>query len=88
MLIGSMLLLINCDMAQAADTTSVSADSMLLFENEIDNLGKETDNKKEEKQQYNVSLKERLEKKKEKIAIKQLKEKPEMENFKGQQREI
>jgi hypothetical protein len=50
MLIGSMLLLINCNMAQAADTTSISADSMLLFENEIDNLGKETDNKKEEKE--------------------------------------
>ena len=44
--------------------------------------------KNEEKQQVNRSLKERLEKKKEKIAIKQLKEKPEMENFKGQQREI
>lgn len=42
----------------------------------------------EEKQQNNSSLKERLEKKKEKIAIKQSKEKPEMENFKGQQREI
>ena len=55
MLIGSMLLLINCDMAQAADTTSVSADSMLLFENEIDNLGKETDNKKEEKDQQYIS---------------------------------
>ena len=59
--------------------------------NMIDNVlnnGCEKFNKKEEKQQYNVSLKERLEKKKEKIAIKQLKEKPEMENFKGQQREV
>lgn len=59
--------------------------------NMIDNVlnnGCEKFNKKEEKQQYNVSLKERLEKKKEKIAIKQLKEKPEMENFKEQQREI
>ena len=55
MLIGSMLLLINCDIMQAADTTSVSADSMLLFENEIDNLGKETDNKKEEKDQQYIS---------------------------------
>lgn len=59
--------------------------------NMIDNVlnnGFEKFNKSEEKQQGNLSLKERLEKKKEKIAIKQLKEKPEMENFKGQQREI
>lgn len=59
--------------------------------NMIDNVlnnGCEKFNKREEKQQGKFSLKERLEKKKEKIAIKQLKEKPEMENFKGQQREI
>lgn len=59
--------------------------------NMIDNVlnnGCEIINKREEKQLGNLSLKERLEKKKKKIAIKQLKEKPEMENFKGQQREI
>ena len=59
--------------------------------NMIDNVlnnGCEKFIKNDEKQQYNVSLKERLDKKKEKITIKQLKEKPEMENFKGQQREI
>ena len=58
--------------------------------NMIDNVlnnGSEKFNKREEKQRGNFSLKERLEKKKEKIAVKQLKEKPEMENGKGQ-REI
>lgn len=59
--------------------------------NMIDNVlnnGCEKFNKREEKQQVNISLKERLEKKKEKIAIKQLKEKPEMESFKVQKQEI
>lgn len=59
--------------------------------NMVDNVlnnGCEKFIKNEEKQQANISLKERLEKKKEKIAIKQLKEKPEMESFKEQQREI
>ena len=59
--------------------------------NMIDNVlnnGCEKFIKKDEKQQNNVSLKERLEKKKEKIAVKQMQEKPGMENFKGQQREM
>ena len=59
--------------------------------NMIDNVlnnGCEKFIKKDEKQQNNVSLKERLEKKKEKIAVKQMQDKPGMENFKGQQREM
>lgn len=59
--------------------------------NMIDNMlnnGCEKFIKKEEKQQNNVSLKERLEEKKEKIAAKQIQKNPEIENIIAQQREI
>ena len=59
--------------------------------NMIDNMlnnGCEKFIKKEEKQHNNVSLKERLEEKKEKIIAKQIQKKPEIENIIAQQREI